>query len=145
MLRVVCDTNVIVSGLTNGSGNPHAILQAWRRGEIVLLVSEEIVEEVVEVLGRPFFREKHGMGHRDVAEAKVLLETDALMLSPELELSMLEDDPDDNQILACALEGKAEFLVTGDHHLLKLRRVQETRIVTPREFLAILDARPRQE
>jgi len=60
-------------------------------------------------------------------------------------MSSLEDDPDDNQILACALEGKAEFLVTGDHHLLKLRRVQETRIVTPREFLAILDARPRQE
>lgn len=140
MLKVVFDTNVIVSGLTASLGYPHEALEAWRRGEVVLLISEPIMDEVVAVLGRPFFRHRRHISEADLARVKRALETDAVMVSPKKRLRVVEDDPDDDRVLECALEGGADYLVSGNHHLLELREYRGTRIVSPREFLTILKA-----
>ena len=145
MLRVVLDTNIIVSGLISPSGSPHQLLSAFRKREFSLVVSRAIIAEVEQVLQRPYFRDQRGITAKDIVRIKRLLLKRGLVVRPQTCGALVPDDPGDDPILACALEGQAEFLVTGDHHLLKLQRVQDTRIVTPREFLAILDARPRQE
>ncbi len=140
MLKVVLDTNVIVSGLTARSGHPCEALEAWRRGEVVLLISQAIVDEVVEVLRRPFFRGQRHVSETDVGRVKRALEMDAVVVSPKKRLKVVEDDPDDDRVLECALEGGADYLVSGDHHLLELGEYRSIRIVSPREFLAALKA-----
>ena len=145
MLKVVFDTNIIISSLIAHSGNPCKVLESWHRGDVTLLTSEAIIEEVVHVLGRPFFREKRGISQRDIDRVRRALETDAVMVSSETHLEVIEEDPDDNRILECALEGGADYLVSGDHHLLELRRYRVIQIVTPREFLALLKEHKSQE
>lgn len=140
MLKVVFDTNIIVSGLIAHSGNPYKILEAWRQGDVVLLVSKPIVDEVVSVLQRPFFREKRQIGKADVVRIRRALETDTVMVSPQVHLKVVANDPADDRILECALEGGADYLVSGDHHLLELKRYRHVRIVTARQFLAILES-----
>ena len=141
VIKVVFDTNVIVSGLIASSGSPHEVLEAWHRGDVVLLVCEAIADEVTGVLQRPYFRDKRQITRSDIARIKNSLETDAVVVSPEVTLEVVRDDPDDNRILECALEGGAEYVVSGDHHLLELKRFRGTQIVTAREFLSILELR----
>lgn len=138
MLKAVCDTNVIVSGLIAHSGGPYELLEAWRRGEFVLLVSEAIVSEVTEVLGRPFFRDKRGITKEDIIRVREVLETDVVMVSIKSHLCEIENDPDDDRILECALDGEADYLVSGDHHLLALQRYRGIPVVTTRQFLTVL-------
>lgn len=145
MLKVVLDSNVIISGLTAAAGNPHDLLQAWRRGEIILLTCPAIVQEVTEVLCRPFFRDRRHITQEHVASAKRVLEMDATMVFPEVHLDVVEDDPDDDRVLECALEGGADYVVSGDHHLLDLGRFRHIPILTPLQFLKILEAQGPQE
>ncbi len=140
MLKAVCDTNILISGLTAHTGAPYEILDAWRRGEFILLVSEAIVGEVVEVLGRPFFRGKRGISQQDIVEVKRLLEADALMVIPQSHLQVIAEDPDDDRIVECALDGGADYLVSGDHHLLALQRYHQISVVTARQFLSVLES-----
>ena len=141
MLKVVLDTNVIISGLTATRGNPHNILEAWRRGEIILLTCPAVVDEVAEVLCRPFFRDRRHITEDDVTRARRVLAVDATVVVPRVRLVVVEDDPDDDRVLECALEGGADYIVSGDHHLLDLGRFRHIPVVTPRQFLAILEAR----
>ena len=145
MLRVVLDTNIIISGLISPSGSPHQLLSAFRNREFSLVVSPATIAEVEQVLQRPYFRDRRSITAKEIARIKRLLLKRGLVVRPQTCGVLVRDDPGDDLILACALEGRAEFLVTGDHHLLKLQRVQDTRMVTPPEFLAILEARRRQE
>ena len=138
MIRAVFDTNVIISGVTAQSGSPHELLQAWRRGKVIVLTSEAITNEVVEVLQRPFFQEKRHLNEEDVAGIRHLLMTDAVVVFPENCLDVVHDDPDDNRILECAVGGNADYIVSGDHHLLAVKWYRGIRIVTVRDFLTIL-------
>jgi len=138
MLKAVCDTNVLISGLIAHAGVPYEIIAAWQRGEFMLLVNEAILVEVVGVLGRPFFRQQRGISDEDVAAIEHLLRADALTIPPRESLHVVAANPDDDHILECALDGHAEYLVSGDHHLLALGTYRTVRIVTPREFFTLL-------
>jgi uncharacterized protein len=139
VIRAVFDTNVIVSGLTTVSGSPHDVLDDWVRGDVVLIISEAIVDEVSGVLRRPFFHEKRHVGETDVFRIRQSLLSDAIVISPKKCLRVIPADPSDDRILECALDGDAEYVVSGDHHLLELREYQGIQIVSPREFLALLE------
>ena len=138
MIKAVYDTNVIVSGLIAHSGKPYQALEAWRRGDVILLVSKPIVDEVIEVLQRPYFQEKRHITRADIAGVKRSLEADAVMVSPEIRLEVVANDPDDNRILECAVAGDADCVVSGDHHLLELKQYQGIPVVTAAEFLVIV-------
>ena len=144
MLKVVLDTNIIVSASISRSGSPYQVVQAWRRQEIILVLSRAIVEEVTEVLGRPYFREKHHITKSDIASLGQSLERQAMMVVPKEHLDVIGDDPDDDRVLECVVEGGADYLVTGDHHLLELRRYRAIPLVTAKEFLAIVKQRESQ-
>lgn len=112
-LRAVLDTNVWVSGLAFPDGAPGRILAAVRRGSVQAVASWDLAAEIAEVLRRPRIQAL-GVTERDVEDALVLL-APAL---PDVEVSVSLRDPDDVPVVAAAVAGAAEAIVTGDRDLL---------------------------
>jgi len=143
-MRVVLDTNVIISATLIQGGNEHHVLRAWRRGRFDLVFSPAILEE----LGRALMYERLRK-YRWMREAEVIALLEALGRASELVPGIVavtaSRDPDDDKFLGAAIEGHAEYVVTGDRDLLDLGRYEGVRIVTPREFLAALRRRRRKE
>ena len=140
MIKAVFDSNIIISGLIANAGAPYEVLEAWRRRGVVLLVSDAIIEEVADVLARPFFRDKRHISKSDIARVRHALKMDAIVVPSNTHLEVVGDDPDDDRIVECALDGGADYIVSGDHHLLGLKRFRGIQIVTAREFLAVLQS-----
>ena len=138
MIKAVLDTNVIVSALIAHGGGPYQALQAWRRGRFLLFTSPDLLAELLDVLGRPFFREKRGISASDLARIELLWQTDAISVRPPSRLSVIQAGPDDDRVLECALAGEVEFIVSGDKHLLALGNYRRIPILTVNAFLDIL-------
>jgi hypothetical protein len=135
-MRVVLDTNILVSALIVHVGYPATIYRAWGEGKFTLLMSAEQLEELRATLHKPAIAERikpHKAG-RLVNQMKEL--TKDVGLLPSVKRS---PDPTDDFLLAMSEEGKADYLVTGDKSgLLILARHRVTRIVSAREFAALL-------
>jgi uncharacterized protein len=134
-MRVVLDTNILVSALIAPAGNPAAIYNAWEDGKFTLLTCAEHLDELWATLQKPRvanFIKPYKAG-RLVNQIKKLAE----VVGP---LPHVERSPDsgDDFLLALAEVGKADYLVTGDKSgLLTLTRHHSTRIVSAREFAAL--------
>lgn len=136
MLRVVLDTNIFVSSLLVKSGQPAQALDAWRGRNFLLLTSPPLIAEIVNTLSYERIRRKYNITDDDVAALVTLLEKDALVVPGQTEISgVIPDDPDDERVLACALEGQADLIVSGDHHLQDLKTYEGIPILTVRQFL----------
>jgi len=140
VLRAVLDSNVIVSGMIAKKGIPAQLLEAWRRQEWHLVVSPHIVGEVQRVLSLPKISRTYGLTPQDIADLVWLLEHRAILVPGRLAIPRTVRDPQDDPILACAQEGEADYIVTGDLDLLSLERHREILIVTPARFAALLAA-----
>jgi uncharacterized protein len=132
MLSVVLDTNVIVSGLNFPTSNPAKILLLAASGEIANFTSRHIGNETRRILIDKFF-----WTHEEAEAAEVWLKTFSKLVNPENRISVIGDDPD-NRILECAVEGRADFIISGDHHLTDLKNYQGIKIVAPSTFLALI-------
>ena len=133
-MRVVLDTNAVVSGL-NFPGNERLVLELALRGRFELFLSPFILEEVAEVLGRKFAwaEERSSQALRALGGAATVIEPRRL---PET----IEGDAADNRILECAVEASADYLVTGDRrHLLLIEGHQGARILNAPRFLLALE------
>ena len=131
MLKVVYDTNVVVSGLLSSRGIPALLLDLVFNKRVSLILSEEIFDEYVEVLGRP----KFNLPKRQRDSVLRQLRNLANWVKPDQRISVAQD-PDDNIILECAVAGRANYLVTGNlHHFPK--SIRQISIVNPRQFLDI--------
>ena len=132
-MRVVLDTNILIGAVITKGTPPDRLYQAWMRGEINLITSTAQMAEVATVLARPRLEKFLGAD-----EAETLVEnigTRALILDepPSVNLS---PDPKDNPILATAIAGKADVIVSGDKkHMLALGEVEGIPVVTAREAL----------
>ena len=136
-LRVVLDTNLLVSYLLTQGNTISRIIDSWDRGEIEVLVSPAIIEELVEVVQRPRLRKQM------TADPQVLIDlivSEAIHTSGDLTLSGASRDPKDDKFLACALEGAAGYIVTGDQDLLSLESFQGVSIVRPADFVELIEA-----
>ncbi len=141
MLRVVIDTNVIVSGIISRKGAPAEILNAWRERHFLLLISPAIVAEVRSVLGYPRIREKYTLSDQEIDQMISLLEHDAMLVPGIADVAgSLPADPQDEMFLACAVDGGADVIVSGDHHLLDLGEYQDIPIIKAGRFLEQLKA-----
>jgi len=134
-MRVVLDTNVLVSALLIETSLPAQLLIQWRRGRFDLLTADLQLEELMRVTRYPKIsaRLKPSLAGRlinNLRELAVLIES-----LPPVEVS---PDPDDNYLLALALGGGADYLVTGDKpHLLALACYEGTKIVSVRDFITL--------
>lgn len=132
-MRIVLDTNILIGALITKGTPPDQLYQAWLRGEIELVTSTAQMAEVANVLARTRLRK-----FLDADEAAAIVEnidTRALILDapPDVDLSR---DPKDNPILAAAIAGKADLIVSGDKkHMLALGEVEGIPIVTARDAL----------
>jgi putative PIN family toxin of toxin-antitoxin system len=141
LIRAVLDANVFISGLLSQSGPPAQILDAWTNNRFTLFVSKPIVAEIQRVLAYPRIHNRLQPGSTDQLLSKMgeLCEWAA----GDLVLDILKQDPTDNIYLACAIEARANFLVTGNlAHFLEIGdRYYGIRLISPREFVEILSAR----
>jgi len=130
-IRVVLDTNVLVSALLFG-GEPGRLVSLWEAGRIVPLLSKDVFLEYARVLGCP----KFGL---DAADIKGLIEDHVLPFAEMIPAGeaprIVVDDPADDKFLALADVGRADFLVSGDIHLLSLGTYRRVEILAPRRFL----------
>ncbi|NIM47522.1 MAG: putative toxin-antitoxin system toxin component, PIN family [Candidatus Aenigmarchaeota archaeon] len=141
MLRAVVDTNIIVSGTISSSGSPYEVLEAWRLRKFTLITSPLITKEVERVFNYPKIKEAYRLDTKTIKAILARLNKYSVLTQGKLKVTEIKEDPPDNMFLACAKEGAADFIVTGDDHLLDLRSFQGIPIVTPRHFLEILKER----
>ena len=137
-MRVVLDTNILVSALSAPAGNPAAIYNAWEQGKFTLLTCTEHLDEVRATLQKPRVANliKPYKAGRLVNQIKKLAEDVGQL--PQLKRS---PDPGDNYLLALAEAGKADYLVTGDKSgLLVLAHHKSARIITARDFAGLFAA-----
>jgi putative PIN family toxin of toxin-antitoxin system len=128
-VRVVFDTNILVSALVFPGGQGEAALRRIIAETDRLLLSRPILDELLEVLGRKFARDAEELAH-----VAVFLSDVSLIVAPKRRLRVVKDEPD-NRILECAVAGRAEAIVTGDKALLALRSYGNTRMLTLRAYL----------
>jgi uncharacterized protein len=132
--RVVLDTNVIVSGIGWG-GAPAAILDAVGDGQLVLVTSEPLLAELRRVLEYPKLAKVIQAG----AQLADLVAASGVVVAPTRTLTVVSDD-DDNRVLEAAIEGAADYIVSGDTDLLDLGSFRSIPILTPADFAAaVLD------
>jgi len=140
-VRLVLDTNTIVSGLL-WKGPPHAVLMAAReRNDILLYSSPRLLAELANVLARKKLSTAVVASRRS---PEVLLQRYlqvARVVVPAVIAPVIRTDPDDDHVLACALAAKADLIVSGDSHLLNLKTYQGIPIVNAAEALARLPQR----
>lgn len=132
MLRVTADSNIYISALVFG-GPPDDVLTLARDGKIHLVISEDILKEVSRVLV-----EKFGWTAQAVSLARDRIADFTEKVTPTHKVDVVKEDPTDDRILECAQEGRSEYLVTRDKHLLKLKEFGPTKIMLAADFLQTL-------
>lgn len=136
-MRVVIDTNTVISGFLWGS-YPRQIIDLVRTQEITVYTSSFLLQELSEVLSRPKFYQRI---HTVIEETPESLVNNYRNLVKIVEIYQVEkiviNDPDDDQVLACAISANANYIISGDQDLLTLKLYQNIPIVTAREFMKI--------
>lgn len=130
--KVVFDTNVLISGYL-WKGSPRRAIDKIRRGEWIHLVSEETIEELIRVLAYA----KFGLKPEEIEP----IIRDLMAISEYVEvrskIDLVKADPTDNIFLNLAIDGQADVIVSGDHHLLDLKEFNDIPITSVRKFLGL--------
>ena len=138
MIRAVLDCNVVVSAILSPKGIPAKILTALEAEQFQLLLSEPILEEIGRVLHYGKIAKRHRLSEEKLLTFLEDLAHLAILTLGKLKLVVIKDDPQDDRYLECAIEGDAEYVVSGDQHLLNLKEYKGIQILTPRAFLEVL-------
>lgn len=140
MIVAVLDANTIVSGMIafrEGSTPPATLFRAWRGNRFNMAISSHILDEVERTLMKPYFA---GHPDRDIyPEMVATIRTYASFHAIDKIVPGIASHPEDDLVLATAVSGHAHYLVTGDKQLLSLEHYEGVKIVSPREFLTMLD------
>src|SRR3972149_1970365 len=133
-VRVVADTNVLVSGAL-WPGPSHRIIELAEAGEVILCVTETMIEELKGVLQRRKFQARLRALRTSPEEILSSLLPLAELYEPIDASGTVPPDPDDEMFIACAVSAGAAVIISGDDHLLRLKQHGTIRIVRPTEFL----------
>jgi putative PIN family toxin of toxin-antitoxin system len=131
-LKVVFDTNIFISAFVIPGSKAEEVYVDVLRGSFILCSSVAILTETAQKL-----REKFGWPEDTVTRLLKTVAKVAMIVKTRSHLHVLSDEPD-NRILECAIEAKADFIVTGDNHLLSLKQYQNIKMVKLSDFLQIL-------
>jgi putative PIN family toxin of toxin-antitoxin system len=133
MKRIVLDTNIIVSSALGGA--LELILDKWAEDAFTLIVTSDILAEYFEVINRPKFKLKQATIDRIVRYCYQFAE----FVVSEEHIRFIEADPKDDKFLEAAIAGGAEYIVSGDIHLLELKKFRSVPVLTAREFINWLE------
>jgi uncharacterized protein len=141
VIRAVLDTNVLASGFVEfakAERAPARLLRLWRDQRFALVMSAEILTELLNTFADPYFRRQ--LTTQQIHAAQLLLQKEAIWQPFTARISGAATHPEDDQILAAAVSAQAEYLVTGDKKLQQLGTYQGVRLISPRAFLDLLEA-----
>ncbi|MCZ7400126.1 MAG: putative toxin-antitoxin system toxin component, PIN family [Candidatus Methanoperedens sp.] len=133
MLKFVFDTNVLVSALISTRGNPALLLDKAGKN-YTLFISKDILTELEDVISR----DKFGFTEEEVNTIIEAIISFSEVINPEIKLDVIKSDPDDNKILECAVACGASYIVSGDRHLLELKKYGKIKIITPKTALDLI-------
>lgn len=138
MLKLVLDTNTVISGLL-WKGNEFELLQKIEEGKAQFFVNKKILAEIYQVLNYPRigkYIHKYGLSVDKLFEKVNSLSN--LVIGPKLKENVVKEDNKDNKFVECAINAKADTIVSGDEHLLKIKEYQGIKIMTTSEVLKSL-------
>lgn len=136
MLRVVLDTNIFVSSVLVKVGLPAQAIGAWRARRYVLVISQAIMAEIHATLNYGHIRRKYNVTDEDVKQLLTLLQEDALLVAGAADVrGAIPADPSDEKVLACAVDGRVDFIVSGNLHLLDLVEYRGIKMLNARQFM----------
>lgn len=130
-MRVVFDTNIFISALLFPESQAEKAVLRIIEGKDTLLLSREIIKEVLSVLSKKFSKDREELSRVAVNLAEI-----AELIESSKRINILEDESD-NRILECATSGNADAIVTGDKEMLKLRKYKNTRIISLKEYIKV--------
>ncbi len=128
-MRVVFDTNILVSALVFPGGRADIALRRIIEERDQLVISKAILDELLDILARKFARDSENLAH-----VAVFLTELSIAVQPRRKLAVLSDEPD-NRILECAVAGKADAIVMGDKAFLRLKTFRKINLLSLREYL----------
>jgi uncharacterized protein len=135
-MRIILDTNVLLSGLLISHGAPAKLLDAWERKLFTLVACDALIAELRDVAGRPFFKARLRASATELLAAGL---RDFSLFRQDLPSGPIAPDPKDSYLLALAEASEAEYLVTGDKELQSLKHHKSTRITTPAAIIELLN------
>ena len=136
MLRVVIDTNVLVSSVISKKGAPAFLIQAWSEGLFDLVISEAIITEIERVLSEHSLKQVFNISNDQITRLVELLRRNSILVPGSAAVAgAVPADPTDEMFIAAALDGNADVIVSGDKDLLEIESFQGVAILTPRQFL----------
>ena|SRR3989338_601097 len=132
-MRVVLDTNVFISGI-HWTGNSEKIIFMFRNKTFELVSSIPIIEEITKTL-RNF---RIPLSEEDISNWENMILENAMLVEPEEKIDIIKEDFSDNKFIEASVAGKADYIITQDNHLLKIKEFRGIKILTPEEFLSRL-------
>ena len=139
-MRVVLDTNVLVSSMIASRGTIGRVLQLLRDDEFVAVYSKPMIHEVIEVLRRPRIQEKYQIGSQEIYALLRLIVFRGSPVVPITKIYVCRDSKD-NKFLEAAVDGEADCIVTGDMDLLTLHPFRGIAILSPTDLIGMVEAR----
>lgn len=136
MLKVVLDTNVLVSALIS-NGKSRELLKKGIENQFLIVISDLILKELVVVLKRPKFK----ISEDEVQRTIIAIIRTAEVVNVKTKIKAVKEDPKDDMIIETAIDGDAEIIVTGDSHLLALGTFRGINVITVEQMLASLQRR----
>ncbi|MBD3340063.1 MAG: putative toxin-antitoxin system toxin component, PIN family [Candidatus Lokiarchaeota archaeon] len=133
-IKVVVDTNVFISSFWGGK--PKEIIDLWINGEITICISEPILAEYLRVMIEKLHLNKDKIDRLvNLFGEKRNIEE----VTPAKKFDVIKEDIDDNMFIDCAVEANAFYIISGDHHLLDLKKFQGIDIISPAAFLSTIE------
>lgn len=139
-MRVVIDTNVLISGLISPGGSPAKVVDSWIEGVVEVAVSSPIVSEYLGALLRPRFERIGSTVDRQEAIERHIGLPNTMIVVPGVRVSCVSQDQSDDRFLECAKAARSDLIISGDDHLLALGAFDGIPIVNARRFIEMLDA-----
>ena len=134
MLKVTADTNTLVSAVIS-KGNEFELLCLAHKGKVELVLSPQILKEFKGIISR----QKFGFSEEQVSNVFKQIISISTIVIPSIKLDIIKEDPPDNRILECAETGKVDYIVSGNKHLLNLKKYKNIQIVRTSEILEIVN------
>ena len=133
-MKIVLDTNIFISGIF-WRGSSNKVILNWKEGKFALIASLGTISEITKVL-KDF---KIRLPDEMIREWIDLIVRNSIIVEPKEKISIVKDDPKDNIFIETAVAGNADYIITQDNHLLKLKEFRRVKVITPEEFNTLAD------